>query len=374
MSAPLTTTPRADGYRMPAEWETHQGTWLIWPERSDNWRNGGKPAQAAFAHVAEVIATAEPVTVCVSAGQYVNARELLPESVRLVEMTTNDAWIRDCGPTFVVNDARDVRGVDWKFNAWGGLAMGLYFPWDADDLVGEKVLDLERAQRYAPDFVLEGGSVDVDGEGTVVTTEECLLRGNRNPDLSREQIEWHLREYLNVDTVIWLPRGVYLDETNGHVDNFARFVSPGHVMLSWTDDVNDPQYPISREALQILERVRDARGRQLAVTRIHQPGPILITDDEASGVDQVPGVQPRIAGERLAGSYVNSYLAKDLVVLPVFDDPHDEGACAAYEQLFPGRRIAPVPGREILLGGGNVHCITQQEPEGRPTAGIQRAA
>src|SRR5215212_4360929 len=224
MSAPLNTTPRQDGYRMPAEWERHSATWLIWPERSDNWRNGAKPAQAAFARVAEEIAAAEPVSVCVSAGQYVNARERLSNSVRLVEMSTNDSWIRDCGPTFLVNNAGEVRGVDWKFNAWGGLEGGLYFPWDADDLVGEKVLDLERAQRYAPEFVREGGSIDVDGEGTVLTTEECLLFGNRNADMSREQIEWHLREYLMADRVIWLPRGVYLDETNGHVDNFARFV------------------------------------------------------------------------------------------------------------------------------------------------------
>ncbi len=364
MSIPLTTTPRADGYRMPAEWETHQGTWLIWPERSDNWRNGGKPAQAAFARVAETIAAAEPVTVCVSAGQYVNARGRLSASIRLVEMSSNDAWIRDCGPTFVVNDAHDVRGVDWKFNAWGGLAMGLYFPWDADDLVGAKVIDLECVPRYAPDFVLEGGSVDVDGQGTVLTTEECLLHGNRNPDLGKEEVERNLREYLGVESVIWLPQGVHLDETNGHVDNFCRFVAPGHVMLTWTDDPRDPQSPISERALEILAGARDARGRPLEVTRIHQPGPILISESEAAGVDQVPGVQPRLTGDRLAGSYVNSYLANGLVVLPVFDDPHDEAAVKSYEQLFPDRRIVTVPGREILLGGGNVHCITQQEPAG----------
>jgi agmatine deiminase len=368
MSAPLMTTPRQDGYRMPAEWENHRGTWLIWPERSDNWRNGAKPAQAAFARVAEAIAIAEPVSVCVSAGQYVNARERLSEAVRLVEMSTNDSWIRDCGPTFLVNDSGRVRGVDWKFNAWGGLEMGLYFPWDADDLVGQKVLDLERLERYAPDFVLEGGSIDVDGEGTLLTTEECLLSSSRNPALSREAIEHHLQEYLGIQKVIWLPRGVYLDETNGHVDNFARFVGPGRVMLTWTDDEQDPQYEISAEALRILSSTIDAHGRSLDVTLIHQPGPIYITDDEAAGVDQVPGVQPRVAGERLAGSYVNSYIANGLVILPVFDDDHDEAAAKAYEQLFADRRIVTVPGREILLGGGNVHCITQQQPAGQGTS------
>ena len=362
MSAPLKTTPRADGYRMPAEWETHRGTWLIWPERTDNWRNGAKPAQSAFALVAEAIAAVEQVTVCVSAGQYVNARERLSEAVRVLEISSNDSWIRDCGPSFVIDDAGGVRGVDWRFNAWGGLEMGLYFPWDLDDLVGQKVLDVERVPRYAPDFVLEGGSIDVDGEGTVLTTMECLLHGNRNPQMSPEQIASHLSDYLNVDAVIWLPRGVYLDETNGHVDNFARFVAPGQVMLTWTDDPSDPQYAISNEAQEILRGTKDARGRDLEVTLIHQPGPITITDQEAQGVDQVPGVQPRVAGERLAGSYVNSYYANGIVILPVFDDPHDEAAIKTYEQLFPDRRVVTVPGREILLGGGNVHCITQQQP------------
>jgi agmatine deiminase len=151
------------------------------------------------------------------------------------------------------------------------------------------------------------------------------------------------------------------------VDNFARFVLPGHVMLTWTDDESDPQFAISNEALAILQAARDARGRELEITLVHQPGPIFITEDEARGVDQVPGVQPRVTGERLAGSYINSYYANGIVILPVFDDPHDEAAIKTYEQLFPERRIVTVPGREILLGGGNVHCITQQEPFGGHT-------
>ena len=259
--------------------------------------------------------------------------------------------------------------MSWQFNAWGGLTGGLYFPWDADDLVGPKVLDLERCQRYLPEFVLEGGSIDVDGEGTVLTTEECLLNPNRNPDLGREEIESLLRDHLGVETVVWLPRGVYLDETDGHVDNFCRFVAPGTVMLTWTDDMDDPQWEISNEALKVLENTRDAKGRQLTVVKVHQPGPIAITAEEAAGVDQIPGVQPRVEGERLAGSYVNSYLGNGIVVLPVFDDPHDEAAIAAYGEMFPDRRIVTVPGREILLGGGNVHCITQQVPAGTPGLG-----
>jgi agmatine deiminase len=363
----LASTPREDGFRMPAEWEPHAGCYLVWPERPDNWRLGAKPAQRAFARVAEAIAEAEPVTVLVSAAQYVNARERLPLHVRVVEMSTNDSWVRDTGPSFVVNGSGELRAVSWRFNAWGGLRGGLYFPWDADDMVGPKVSDLERVQRYLPDLVLEGGSIDVDGEGTVLTTEECLLNANRNPDLSREEIEEVLRTHLGASSIIWLPRGVHLDETDGHIDNFARFAAPGVVTLTWTDDRDDPQWEISNEALEILERAVDAEGRPLQVVKLHQPGPITITAEEAAGVDAVPGVQRRTEGERLAGSYVNSYIGNGIVVLPVFDDPHDAAAIATYEQLFPGRRIIPVPGREILLGGGNVHCITQQVPVGTPS-------
>jgi agmatine deiminase len=351
---------------MPAEWEAHAGTWVIWPERPDNWRLGAKPAQGAFSKVIEAVATSEPVTVLVSRAQYVNARGRLSDGVRVVEMANNDAWARDSGPTFVVGQAGEVRGVDWTFNAWGGLVDGLYFPWDADDLVAQKVCELERLDRYRTEgFVLEGGSIDVDGEGTVLTTEECLLSAGRNPHLDKGQIEQVLVDYLGASKVIWLPEGVYLDETNGHVDNFCRFVAPGKVMLTWTDDVTDPQYERSVAALKVLQAEVDAKGRELEVVLVHQPDPVLIREDEAAGVDVVPGSQPRTPGERLAGSYVNSYYANHVVVLPTFDDPHDEAAVALYTGLFPDRRVLTVPGREILLGGGNVHCITQQQPAGR---------
>ena len=365
MARTLHSTPAADGYRMPAEWAHHTGCWLVWPERPDNCRLGGKPAQAAFTAVATAIAQTEAVTVAVSARQYDNARSQLPEHVRVVEMSNDDSWMRDSGPTFVVNDDGDVRGVDWVFNAWGGLVDGLYFPWAADDAVARKVLEIEGADRYRAPLVLEGGSIDVDGEGTVLVTEECLLSAGRNPDLTRADIEEQLRVHLGVDVVVWLPYGVYLDETNGHVDNFCRFVRPGVVMLTWTDDETDPQYERSVAALKVLQSTTDAQGRSFEVVKIHQPGPIFITEEESRGVDSIEGTLPREAGDRLAGSYVNSYIGNDLVVLPVFDDPHDDEAVAAYTQLFAPRRIVTVPGREILLGGGNVHCITQQQPSGR---------
>lgn len=365
MTTTIESTPAKDGYRMPAEWEDQSGCWIIWPERPDNWRQGGKPAQQAFVRVAEAIGQTVPVTVLVSAGQYNNAVNMLPESVRVIEMSNDDSWVRDCGPTFVVNDEGDVRGVDWDFNAWGGLVDGLYFPWDKDDQVAQKVLQIEGRDRYKADFVLEGGSIDVDGQGTVLTTEECLLSPGRNPDMTKEQIEQGLKDYLGVQKVIWLPYGVYLDETNGHVDNFCRFIEPGKVMLTWTDDENDPQYERSRAALEVLENETDAQGRKLEVVKLQQPGPIYITAEESAGVDAIDGTLPREEGDRLAGSYVNSYIGNDVVVLPVFDDVNDEAAISVYKEAFAPRTILTVPGREILLGGGNVHCITQQQPSGK---------
>jgi len=363
----LEGTPRADGFRMPAEWEPHAGCYLVWPERPDNWRNGGKPAQNTWVRLATAIAEVEPVTVLVSARQWRNARGRLPAQVRVVEATTDDAWVRDSGPSFVIDDRGGRRAVDWAFNAWGGLRGGLFFPWDSDDLLGHKIAELEGADCYQPPIVMEGGSFDVDGEGTLLTTQECLLNPNRNPDLSREQIEEQLQAHLGVDRVIWLPRGVHLDETDGHVDNFARFVAPGVVVLTWTDDVADPQYERSAEALELLQAATDARGRSLQVVKLHQPGPLTLTEDEAAGVDAVPGSQPRRTGDRLAGSYVNCLLANGIVVVPVFDDPHDEAALQTYRRLLPDRRVVPVPGREILLGGGNVHCVTQQVPISQPS-------
>jgi agmatine deiminase len=355
-------TPRDLGYRMPAEWEPHTGCYLIWPERPDNWRLGAKPAQAAWVRVVEAVATGDPVTVLTSYAQWPNARARLPSSVRVLETTTNDAWVRDTGPTFLVDDRGGVGAVDWAFNAWGGLRGGLYFPWDADDITGSKIAEVERVPYWTSDLVLEGGSIDVDGQGTLLTTEECLLNANRNPDRSRSDIEVVLGDHLGVDRVVWLPLGVVDDETDGHVDNFARFVAPGVVALTWTDDTADLQYARSRAALEILQASVDARGRAFEVVKLHQPGPLYASAEEAEGLDLVDGSRPRNAGDRLAGSYVNVYLGNGIVVVPVFDDPHDEAALDAYAKLFPDRAVLPVPGREILLGGGNVHCITQQVP------------
>ena len=361
----LTTTPRADGFHMPAEWAPQSQVWMVWPERPDNWRLGGKPAQAAHVAVAKAIARFEPVTIGVSAAQYEHAcaRLLGTPNIRVVEMSNDDAWVRDTGPTFVINDAGEVRGVDWGFNAWGGFEGGLYAPWNRDEQVAGKILQIERCPRYQTEgFVLEGGSIHVDGEGTLITTEECLLNHNRNPHLNREQIEAILRDHLAVETIVWLPDGLYNDETDGHVDNFCCYVRPGEVLLAWTDDSNDPNFARCRAALEVLERQRDAKGRTFVVHKMPIPGPLYATEEECAGVDPVAGSQERNPSVRLAGSYVNFLIVNGAIIAPSFDDPADAEARAILQTLFADREVVMVPGRELLLGGGNIHCLTQQQP------------
>ncbi len=365
MTQTHSTTPAADGFWMPAEYEPHSGCWMLWPERADNWREAARPAQLAFVGVATAIAQFEPVTVGASAAHYEIARTLLPPNVRVVELAHDDSWMRDVGPTFVVNKKREVRGVDWHFNAWGGLNGGLYFPWDQDDLVARKVLEIENRARYRPAIINEGGAIHVDGEGTVLVTEECLLNANRNPTLSREQIEEQLRTYLGVSKVIWLGKGVFNDETDGHIDNLACFVRPGEVVLGWTDNERDVQHAISLDAWERLQDAVDAQGRKLKVHKLPMPRPLSISAQEAAGVVSREGTRPRPVGERLAGSYVNFYIANGGIVMPLLDARTDKVATAKIKRLFPDRRVVGVPAREVLLGGGNIHCITQQVPAGK---------
>jgi agmatine deiminase len=368
MTQTLTSTPAADGFWMPGEFEPHAGCWMLWPERPDNWREAARPAQLAFAAVAAAIASFEPVAVGVTAADFQVARALLDPRIRVVEISHDDCWMRDVGPTFVVDRRGAVRGVDWQFNAWGGLQGGLYFPWDQDDLVARKVLEIENRERYRAPIINEGGAIHVDGEGTALVTEECLLNINRNPLLSRERLEATLRDYLGVTRIIWLGKGVCNDETGGHIDNLACFVRPGAVCLTWTDNKRDPQYPISLDAWERLNDEQDARGRRLQVTKLMMPGPLTMNAKEASGIVASEGTKPRAGGERLAASYVNFYIANGGVVMPLLDPRTDRAAATRLKRLFPDRRVVGVPAREVLLGGGNIHCITQQVP----AAGVKR--
>ncbi|KAK3007724.1 hypothetical protein RJ639_013874, partial [Escallonia herrerae] len=296
----LEGTPAVHGYHMPAEWEPHSQCWIGWPERPDNWRNDAVDAQRVFTRVASAISKFEPVTVCASAAQWSNARSELPQNIRVVEISMNDSWFRDSGPTFVVSKTRStagsleqkVAGIDWNFNSWGGIDEGCYKDWSLDLLVARKILAIERLPRFPHSIILEGGSIHVDGEGTCLTTEECLLNKNRNPHLTKDQIENELKAYLGVKTLFgclmdYLCPYTGDDDTNGHVDNMCCFVKPGVVLLSWTDDEADPQYQRSIEAFSVLSNSKDANGRQFQIIKLHVPGPLFMTDEEAAGVFEV---------------------------------------------------------------------------------------
>ena len=361
MPRTLATTPARDGFRMPSELGPHRCCWMLWPERADNWRQRAHPAQQAFAAVASAIARFEPVVMGASTAQYATARAALPPSVRVVELSSDDAWMRDTGPTFLVNGTGALRGVHWRFNAWGGL----YQHFERDSLVAQKVLELADGERYCAPMVNEGGAIHVDGEGSALVTEQCLLNRNRNPRLKRAQIESLLRQYLGVQVIIWLGEGVIADETSGHIDNLACFVRPGAVCLTWSDDKRDPQYRVSRDAFERLSAARDARGRRLRVHKLPHPSPLYMTRREAAGIESRRDIRPLRAGQRLAASYVNFYPANGAIVSPLFGTASDSSARRQLRRLFPRRRIVGVPAREILLGGGGIHCITQPQPDAR---------
>eukprot|EP00245_Coleochaete_scutata_P001761 TRINITY_DN12214_c0_g9_i1.p1 TRINITY_DN12214_c0_g9~~TRINITY_DN12214_c0_g9_i1.p1 ORF type:complete len:544 (-),score=100.29 TRINITY_DN12214_c0_g9_i1:49-1479(-) len=296
----------------------------------------------------------------------------------------DDSWFRDTGPTFIVRDhqdgdgqqRRDIAGVDWLFNSWGGEDEGCYKDWKLDSLVAKKILNLEKIQRFPIPLVMEGGSFHVDGEGTLITTEECLLNQNRNPSMTREEIEMQLRLYLAVEKIIWLPKGVYGDkDTNGHVDNLACFARPGVVLLAWEENENDPQHAISKAAYDILSNTTDARGRPLQVIKLPVPGPLYYTAEDIATLEDGPRKSEVLEGlesgdlgaTRMAASYVNFYIANGAIIMPGFEDEEKDAlACNIIRSTFPNRQVIMVQTRAILLGGGNIHCITQQQPALQP--------
>jgi agmatine deiminase len=284
-------------------------------------------------------------------------------AVSIVVAETDDAWVRDTGATFVTN-GREVRGVSWDFNAWGGDLNGLYWSWQHDQKIAEFMCRIHGHRMYqTPGFVLEGGSIHVDGEGTCITTRECLLDAGRNPGWSEEDIEGILRKYLHVDTTIWLDHGIVDDETNGHVDNVACFTRPGEVILAWTDDVNHPQYERSASAYDVLTNTPDAMGRKLTVHKLHIPSDMYITEEEARGVKNTCWAVPRNAGDRLAASYVNFIMPNGAIIFPTFgDQKYDKLAEEQFKAIFPDRKVIGFYSRELLLGGGNLHCLSQNVP------------
>lgn len=383
------STPKKDGFRMPAEYEPHAATIMIFPERPGSWPFNAKPAGRVFAGLIRQISECEKVYVVVSKNSRERAKKLIadvgnggaskerlngragaggqalaiadPQNIEFLEIPTDDAWARDTAPTFVKADDGRVRCVNWRFNAWGGTVDGLYAHWDRDDALACTFAEKTGYECYdAGDFVLEGGSVHSNGKGTLLVTESCLLSAGRNPQLTKAEIEQKLKDYLGADRVIWLPRGIFNDETNEHVDNVCAFVGENDVVLAWTDDTNDPQYEMSLACLKELER------NGVTVHKLPIPAhPVTVTEADLKGYEFEEGEDVREAGERLAASYVNFYFANGAAFVPQFGGENaesDREAIRILQELCPDRRIVPVAAREIILGGGNIHCITQQIP------------
>jgi agmatine deiminase len=321
--------------RMPAEWAPHERTIMCWPARHDLYGPHLEAAKAEHAAVANAIAAFEPVTLAAHPSHADEARAAVSGAVEVVAIPIDDAWARDSGPIFIAGDGGARAGVHFGFNAWGEK----FHPHDQDAAFGARVLEhLGVDVVDATDFVLEGGSIAVDGEGTLVTTEQCLLHPMRNPSLSREEIEARLRRFLGVERVVWLGRGLIEDlDTDGHVDNICAFVGPGHVLLQTVPE-GDPNFG------NCAENARRLRDAGLTVTEL----PVL---PRLADVDE-PTVVP----------YVNYYVANDALIVPVTGAETDADALALLERLYPGRSAVPVSGRVLAIGGGGVHCITQQVP------------
>ncbi|WP_026660222.1 agmatine deiminase [Butyrivibrio sp. AC2005] len=373
MNGYLSGNPKIDGYSMPAEYDLHDGTLMIWPTRPGSWGKNPTEAQKAFCSIFKEIIKSEKLYILVAQKDMENARAFIKENVpefekiNIIEMDSDDSWARDVGPTFVRNENGDIRGIDWEFNAWGGEYDGLYSSWDKDDKIASEFCSVLNVNKYdAHPFVLEGGSIHSDGEGTIMVTESCLLSKGRNPGLSKSEIEEKLKEYLGAEKVLWLPCGIYNDETNEHVDNVCAFIAPGEVVLAWTDNKDDPQYEMSLRDYEYLETVTDARNRRLKIHKLPIPdNPVCCNKEDIDNYIFEEGEDEREVGERLAASYVNFYFTNTEVLFPAFGGDNkesDERAVNILSGICKNRTVIPIDARAILLGGGNIHCITQQIP------------
>ena len=338
--------PVRDRLSMPAEWGPHARTWMAWPCRLEPWGSaeGLLRARVSFANVARALSGFEKVTIAVRSQDVDEARMAVGKGVEFLEVELDDSWARDSGPIFVTDGRDGVAGVHWRFNAWGNK----YHPYERDAAFGRVVIDALDMRCYDGPMVLEGGSVCVDGEGTLITTEQCLLSSNRNPNLSRQQIEERLALYFGVTKIIWLGQGLEDDETDGHVDNIACFAGPGKVMIYQSSTRGDFNDRAMQDNIQRLKSTRDARGRAIEIVEVPQPAP-----------------RDRHDGRRLEMSYINFCFANFGMVVPSFDDPCDQDVLRLFVTLFPDRRIVQVPSLDIVQGGGGIHCITQQQPVGQ---------
>lgn len=338
-------TPAALGYRMPPEWHRHAATWLTWPKDPLTWPDRVPQAEEAYLQIMAALAPHERVNLLVDDEETesaVRARCTFPhaDNVHFVRLPTVDSWIRDYGPNFLVNDAGGLAYNDWEFNAWGDK----YKELKRDSAIPARLEPILRVPRFVPGIVMEGGAIDVNGAGVVITTEQCLLNPNRNPHLDRAEIEDYLRAYLGAEQVLWLGEGIVGDDTDGHIDDIARFVAADTIVCALEEDPTDANYKLLRANHERLRRATDARGRPFEIVTLPMPGAVFGRDD------------------RLPASYANFYIANGVVLAPVFGHANDARAVETLQQVFKDRAIVPINAEALVWGMGTLHCLTQQQP------------
>jgi agmatine deiminase len=342
--------PRELGYHMPAEWEPHEATWLSWPHKEASWPGAFERVPGIFVEITKHLSDSELVRINVADEDFADrVRSLLRrggvnlDAVRFHFNPTDDAWVRDHGPIYVVRDrgGKRERGIiDWGYNAWGNK----YPPYDQDDVVPSRIAAETGETLFKPDIVMEGGSLDVNGRGTLITTEACLLNPNRNPQLNRAQIEGYLRDYLGVGHILWLGDGIAGDDTDGHIDDLTRFVSPDAVVTVIEDDRQDENYEVLQENYERLLKMKNEAGNSLRVIELPMPGPVYFEN------------------QRLPASYANFYIANRSVLVPTYRHENDERACAILQDVFSDRKVIGIDCVELIWGLGSIHCVTQQQP------------
>jgi agmatine deiminase len=350
-ASPKGKTPAQLGYRMPAEWEPHAATWLTWPRPEGiSFPDKYDAVPPVYAELIRLLTQTEEVNINVWNAEMESwVRDLLRkyktplERVRFHHFPAYEPWCRDHGPIFLTReiDGQQERAVvDWDYNAWGNK----YPPFDLDDAVPRHVAKLRELPLFSPGIVMEGGSIEVNGRGTVLTTEACLLNPNRNPQLNKTQIEQYLKDYLGVSTVLWLGEGIVGDDTDGHIDDLTRFVNATTVATVAEEDPADANYHLLQENLKRLRTLRDQDGEKLRIVELPMPGVV------------------EYEGQRLPASYANFYIANGLVLVPTYRHANDSKAIAILQKEFPDRRVLGVDSKELIWGLGSFHCITQQEP------------
>jgi agmatine deiminase len=344
-------TPLALGYRMPAEWEPHTGVWLTWPRPNGiSFPERYSAIPQVYAELIRKLIRVEDVNINVwdaemehLAHEHLNCHGIPRERISFHYFPAYEPWCRDHGPIFISRDNNGIHEraiVNWNYNAWGDK----YPPYDLDNAVPQKIAQLRGLPIFTPDMVLEGGSIDVNGQGLLLTTEACLLNPNRNPHLNKSEIEDHLKQYLGVSQVLWLGDGIVGDDTDGHIDDLARFIGPNTVVTVVEEDIADENYSILQDNLHRLRAFRNLEGRPLEIIELPTPGYV------------------QHAGQRLPASYANFYLANESLILPTFHKPNDQLALQILSQALPERRIIGIDSTDLIWGLGSFHCITQQEP------------